>query len=183
MQQAISKIVTLADIKKSLSTYRAYLTKHGIDYKEMEKDKVKEIKSKGLSKEDEERNLANVEGIYLKAEKGIVKQMAMTYFANELKESQIKLEEVFNWVDSVIDELEKEFSLGFNKEDKLELGFEVLKTLFAVLSDYTTMAFNEKEVKLLKEQQEKREKEAKKILKENRSFHRGTPELDKKEGE
>lgn len=183
MQQAISKIVTLSDIKKSLSTYREYLNKHGIDYNEMEKDKVKEIKSKKLSKEDEERNLANVSGIYLKAEKSVVKQMIMTYFANELKESQIKLEEIFNWVDSVIEEIEKEFKLGFDKEDKLELGFEVLKTLFAVLSDYTTLAFNEKEVKLLREQQEKREKESKKILKENRSFHRGTPQLDKKEGD
>lgn len=178
MQQTISKIVKLKDIIKALQTYRNYLKTNGIDYKEMEEEKITQIKEDRLSKEEEERNLRNVKDIYLKTEKAIVKQMLMTFFTNELRESQIKLEEVFTWVDSNIEKLEKEFSLGFNKEDKLEIGFEVLKTLFAVLSDYTTLTFNEKEVELMKKEQERRKKEAKENIKANRAFHRETPISD-----
>lgn len=178
MQQPISKIITLDDIKKSLSQYRTYLKGHNIDYKEMELEKIEKIKAMGLSPEDEKRNIGNVKDIYLNSEKAIVKQMLMTFFANELKESQIKLEFVFEWVNDNIDNIEKEFTLGFDKEDKLELGFEVLKSLFTVLSEYTTFNYNEKEKKLFEKVQKERKEEAKKVLKENRSFHRGTPVLD-----
>lgn len=169
-----SKIIKLDDILIPLKEFRKFKEKHGIDYAKLEEEKIAEIKALGLSEEEEKRNLRNVKGLYLRAEKAVVKQLLNNFFSNELKENQIKLEFIYEWVDDNLLKIEEEFNLGIDSEDRLEIGFDVFKTLSAIFVELTTAEYNENEIELIKQRKEKAEQ----TLKENRAFHRGTPVAD-----
>lgn len=170
------KIIKFSDVQTSIRQYRKFLTEQNITFEELIKAKNEEIEKSNISEEDKEKNKIAVKDVYNQAERNVIKQMVIEYFAMQITANQILIENTFDFVNEKIDELEKEFTIGFTIEDKFSIALDVLNMTYNALSTYSTINFDEEEKKLI-------EKKAEENLKTNRAFGRETKVSDTLEKE
>lgn len=178
-REIINKVVSFDDILSSIRSFRKYQKENKVNYEELEAKRIQEIKDYGFSEREENKYIKETKGLYLKQEKRVALEFLTMFLSGEIRQNQIKLENIFDFVNEKLDILDKQFGYGFDGEDKHNISLNMLQVLFANIDGYSQLINSQEE----KEKHEKVLAERKRIAEENKKINRAFGRKSKVEEE